>query len=103
MASANLVVTNTKATIESTTSQARITKDPLMLMLAGTLTNAGSTTTWIAINQPNSSTAVATTNAQAQGTIPLTAGASVAINPAELTIDHLSTGTTTLVWVPSNS
>lgn len=100
---ASLAITVTQAlpaTIESTTSQARITKTSAQPSLRGFLSNAGATTTWLAINQANALTAVATTNAQATGTIPLNAGATIPWAFWWNTIDHLSTGSTTLVWIP---
>lgn len=101
MASASITVTAAlPATIESTTLQAVITKDPTHPGLMGFLVNAGSTTTWLA---PNWAVGVAipTNNAQVQGVIPLSAGASITWIPQWATIAHLSTGTTTLAWLPA--
>ena len=102
MASAAITITNVPATIESTTSQARITKDPALPGLSGVLVNGGTKTTWVAINQANAATAVATNDAQAQGTVGMIAGASIPIAKSYQTIDHLCGGsdTTTLYWFP---
>lgn len=103
MASAAITTTITCATIESSTTEALITKDTAVPTLEGYLRNAGPADVWCKASYTNTGAAtVVTSGAQAQLQFPLPAGASFPWKADVKSVAHVTaSGLATLAWYPA--
>lgn len=95
MASANITLTETCATIEVDTTERTATRSPSTLK--GYLVN-GHASVKVFVNLAAGT--VATTDAQAQNIIGITAGSSFALPPNQGAFTYKATAASVLYWIP---
>ena len=102
MASAAITIIEQPATVESTSSEAVITKDTSLLNMEGELRNHGAADVWCKVSVTTTApSSVVTTGAQAQLQVPLPSGGSLPWLAHYTAVAHKTvSGTATLSWVP---